>query len=146
MGGLVIRTYLNKYGLKKLGRVVMIAPPNNGSIVADILQKFKIYNWWFGPSGQQLISDQSNFLSSFGKINYNLGIIAGNKPFTFLPNFITNKPNDGLVSVESAILKNAKDHVVLPYNHVSLLFSKQTRIQALNFLKFGRFEHNSKSK
>ena len=62
MGGLVVRTYLNDYKTdisdKGLGRVVMLAPPHGGSEVADFLKDFFLYQWVFGPAGQELTTEQ----------------------------------------------------------------------------------------
>src|SRR5690349_10758799 len=38
LGGIVVRQLLSHHSLANLGRVVMLAPPNGGSEIADILQ------------------------------------------------------------------------------------------------------------
>ena len=51
MGGIVVRTYLNKYQPDHLGRVVMIAPPNQGAYLADLLGNWLPYKLIWGPPG-----------------------------------------------------------------------------------------------
>ena len=138
-GGLLIRAYLNLYGIKGLGRVVLIGTPNGGSEVADYLQKYPVYKWFFGPAGQQLITDQRGVADLFAPINADIGIIAGNKsmpPFGFT---MAGRENDGTVSVASTHLMWEKDHLTLPCSHEGLLTSPSVREQTLSFLKNGYF-------
>ena len=139
MGGLLIRAYLNLYGIRGLGRVVLIGTPNGGSEVADYLQKYPVYKWFFGPAGQQLITDQRGVADLFAPINADIGIIAGNKsmpPFGFT---MAGRENDGTVSVASTHLMWEKDHLTLPCSHEGLLTSPSVREQTLSFLKNGYF-------
>ena len=52
LGGILIRQYLKEHTIARLGRVVMLGPPNQGSDLVDILGS----NWLFtainGPAGQ----------------------------------------------------------------------------------------------
>lgn len=136
MGGLLLRAYLEKYSIPQLGRVVFLATPNQGSELADVLSNFILYKWLFGPAGQQLKTTQTPYL--FKKnINFELGIIMGNKPTFHLPCF--KGPNDGNVTVESSKVQGMTDHIVVPKNHLNMLFDKNTQIQINHFLKNGHF-------
>ena len=50
MGNLVIRLVLAD-DLPGLGRVVMIAPPNQGSFIAQRLKDLDVFRWIFGQAG-----------------------------------------------------------------------------------------------
>jgi len=139
MGGLLVRAYINKYRPKKLGRVVMIATPNNGSEIADLLKDLRLYHKLYGPSGQQLITDQKDLKNIFGKVDYELGIIAGDRPVDMISSRIIGKPNDGKVSIESTKLENMKDHIIIRCNHTYFPASRKAHAQAINFLAEGRF-------
>jgi hypothetical protein len=143
MGGLLIRAYLSKYRSEKLGRVVMIGTPNKGSEVADFLQTIKLYRWLYGPAGQQLVTKQDEFLRHFGKVDYELGIIAGNRPVDPISSRIIRKPNDGKVSIESTKLDGAKEHIILPCSHTFFPSNKKMWQQALFFLKNGQFNKSA---
>jgi triacylglycerol esterase/lipase EstA (alpha/beta hydrolase family) len=54
MGGILVRYFLAKKSLSRLGRVVMLAPPNKGSLIADQFHNEHWYKWLTGPAGQQL--------------------------------------------------------------------------------------------
>jgi pimeloyl-ACP methyl ester carboxylesterase len=139
MGGLLVRIYGHRYHPVGLGRIVLIGTPNRGSEVADYLQQYAFYRWFFGPAGQQLITDQSGFLDLFAPISAEIGVIAGNKsvpPFGFT---MAGRQNDGTVSVASTHLPGEKDHLTLPCSHEGLLISQKVREQALSFLRNGYF-------
>src|SRR5947209_14030337 len=49
LGGIVLRQYLLEHQVENLGRVVMLAPPNHGSELADRLQHNFLYRRLTGP-------------------------------------------------------------------------------------------------
>ena len=79
MGGILIRCYLAKQELANLGRVVMLAPPNAGSELVDHLSRFELFRLINGPAGKQLGTEDSSLPKSLGPVDYEVGIIAGNK-------------------------------------------------------------------
>lgn len=80
MGGLLARAYIERYRPTRLGRVVMLAPPNGGSEIADLLVNNPFYRKIFGPVGAELTTSRSSSLEQLiGEIDYPLGIVAGNR-------------------------------------------------------------------
>lgn len=140
MGGLLIRAYLHKHRPHNLGRIVMIGTPNNGSEVADFIKDWKIYKALYGPAGQQLVTNQSAFKYHLGHVDYELGIIAGNRPIDIISSKIIGKPNDGKVSIESTRLEGTQDHIIVPCNHTFFPSHKQSWQHVLSFLKNGTFK------
>ncbi|NBV05858.1 MAG: alpha/beta fold hydrolase [Proteobacteria bacterium] len=141
MGGLMVRALIHKYNYKNLGRVVQLAPPNQGSEVADFVKNFWPYKKIFGPAGQQLITDQSALKHLFGEVNYELGIIAGNATIDPISSVIIPGENDGKVAVERTKLEGMKDHVVVSASHTFFPSNKEVQNQTLYFLKNGNFKH-----
>ncbi len=144
MGGLVVRTYLEQYknqiDINKLGRVVMMGPPNKGSEVADLIHKLPPYKWYYGPAGQELTTKQQ----ALTQINpyYELGIIAGKKEWPyFVAAFVTPGQSDGRVTVENTKLNGMKDHIVLSATHTFMMKKSDTHKQIVYFLKNGEFNH-----
>lgn len=123
MGGLLVRSYLARHRPENLGRTVMIGTPNNGSKVADLLRGNALYGRLFGPAGQQLVTDQSRFRHIFAEEGYELGIIAGRSAFNPVGALVFGRPNDGKVSVDSTMLPNCQDHIVVRRNHTLLIMA-----------------------
>jgi len=140
MGGLLIRAYIAKYKPHNVGRVVMLGTPNQGSEVADFLKRSTLYRWLYGAAGQQLITDQAEFVHLFGQISYELGVIAGNRPIDPISSRIINKPNDGKVSIESTKVEGMSDHIVIRASHTFFPNNRVAWRQTVAFLRGGRFE------
>jgi pimeloyl-ACP methyl ester carboxylesterase len=140
MGGLVIRAFLNKYRPSNLGRVVMLGTPNQGSEVADRLAGNALYKAFYGPAGQQLITDQSAFGNIFGNPDYEFGVIAGDWSIDPIASFfIIPGASDGRVPVERTKLEGMKDHIVLHVAHTFLPYSKNVIRETAHFLEHGKF-------
>ena len=143
VGGLVLRRFLEKNKLLKLGRVVMIAPPNHGSELATFFKKYLnfIYKFICGPIGQQLDTGKDSYTNKELKqnVNFDLGIIAGRGALSPFSYFVINGIHDGMVTIESTKLKGMKDHMIIPASHSLILFFKFTAKKALSFLKNGSF-------
>lgn len=140
LGGLIIRAYLNHFRHNKLGRVVMLAPPNKGSEIADFLESFWLYKFLFGPAGQQLVTNQLDFKKIFGNINYELGIIAGESKFNFIANRIIGEKNDGRVSITNTMIEGMKEHVIIESRHRVIASQKKSWQLTLAFLQNGSFK------
>ena len=54
LGGILVRQYLSENEIPELGRVVMLGPPNQGSLAADEMADVPGYDWLNGPAGKQL--------------------------------------------------------------------------------------------
>lgn len=140
MGGILVRALIHKHMPKNLGRVVQLAPPNNGSEVADFLKQNWLYQKIYGPAGQQLTTDQTEIKHLFGKIDYELGIIAGNSTIDPLSSFIIPEDDDGKVSIASTKLQGMKDHIIVPASHTLFPGNKTVQEQTYFFLKHGAFK------
>ena len=140
MGSLLIRTYIARFRPDRLGRVVMIGPPNKGSGYADRLQHLPPFRWLYGPAGQQLITDQRAFDFLAAPVDYELGIIAGNRSIDPLARFFLKAPHDGKVEVTHTMLDGMKEHKVLPVAHTLMPTDRHVIDAARRFLNTGTFQ------
>jgi hypothetical protein len=139
MGAILTRYYLSLHKFKRLGRVVMLAPPNAGSELVDRLSGLELFRLINGPAGNQLGTAESSLPNSLPAVDYEVGIIAGNKSHNVLISALIGKENDGKVSTKSTRLDGMTNYIVLPYNHTFMMQRKEVIGQAINFLKNGRF-------
>jgi len=142
MGGLLVRYYLAHQTLDKLGRVVMLSPPNQGSEVCEALRDNFFYRWYDGPAGQQLGTGPEALPARLGPVTYPVGVITGNVHHFFdgwLSAIIPGE-DDGKVAVERAKVAGMTDFLVLPYSHTFIMGREETISQTIYFLRHGRFQ------
>ena len=126
MGSIVARVALELGRPSKLGRIVMLAPPNRGSHWAT----------WLGPAIRwcvgtvdQLAARPGSFVNSLaGPEGLEIGIIAARY--------------DLLVHASSSQLPAARDRIVLPGVHTLLPMQRDAAEQARHFLAHGVFQRD----
>ena len=145
MGNIVVRHYLQDLKSEedtdhRFKRMVMIGPPNQGSKVARVLSRFFLFRWVTGPSGQELGIGWPEFKSSLAIPDFEFGIIAGGQknPDRF-SNFLLPGPDDFTVSVEETQLAGARDFLVRPLLHATMMRNADTLKATLHFLENGCF-------
>jgi hypothetical protein len=145
MGGLLARALLTHRRPDNLGRVVMLAPPNGGSEVADRLRRFSAYRRFFGPAGFQLSTRRDARLEALlGEVDYPLGIIAGDRSLSPIESwFVLPRPNDGRVSVARTRVPGMTDHITVHATHTLIMRNPQVIRQTLHFVRNGRFSTKS---
>lgn len=139
MGGILVRYYLQDNAVANLGRVVMLAPPNQGSEVVDELANVAGYELINGPAGLQLGTDDESIPMKLGPVEFELGVIAGTQTFNPLLSQLLPNPDDGKVSVESTKVEGMKDFVTLPVTHTFMMQSPEVISQVIAFLQGGSF-------
>lgn len=147
LGGLVVRSTLAETAdwqkRMEVERIVMIAPPNQGSQLARYLGKWRLFSLILGPSAEQLALGVGPDLPTLA--GYDFGIIAGGKNSDGFNPWLSGD-DDAIVTVEETRLAEAKDFLRLESTH-TFLPKKEAAIEAsLNFLKLGRFSAEPLSK
>jgi triacylglycerol lipase len=139
LGGIILREYLQDHKIPNPGRVVMLAPPNHGSEVADKLQHNIFYKFFTGPAGQELGTKASRTLTWEGAAQFELGIIAGDRSLNPWLSAYIGGPNDGKVSVQSAKLEGMQDFLVVHHSHTWMMWRQDVTAAISGFLNSGRF-------
>ena len=142
MGGIVVRGWLKEHGVPaNLGRVVMLAPPNQGAPLVDRIGRWRTFGLCTGVNGRRLGTGPDSYPRQLGPWpgGGELGIIAGNR--SLLPWFRqwSGSPGDGKVPVTHTHLEGCAAHLVLPCSHTWIQYQGSVIRQVKSFLQNGSF-------
>ena len=141
LGGIVLRSFLEKNRPSNLGRVVMLGPPSRGSELVDRLGRTFVFGLIYGPSGRQLGTGPRSVPKRLGPVDFELGVIAGCRSVNPVFSMIIPGPDDGKVSVERSKVEGMADFLVVPRSHPFIMNSPEVAEQTEYFLLNGRFRH-----
>jgi len=139
MGSLVVRAYLRDRRPANLGRVVMLGPPNHGSVAADAAVEWAPLRWLVGVNLPRLGTGEAGVAPRLGRADFELGIIAGTSRVNPLFETVLKGEHDGVVTLESARLDGMSDFLVVPHSHTVMLWRKEVIAQVVEFLRHGKF-------
>lgn len=141
MGGILARHMTHRINWRKL---VMIAPPNAGSRIAERLGDRPLFRWFYGPSGQELADD-----SDWPDPPRPFAVIAGTRslalsnPTSWLTSglgvFPDDEPNDGTVAASETRMPGMSDYAEVDATHTWIMSHPKTLRLVVNFLETGRF-------
>ncbi|QIK41943.1 esterase/lipase family protein [Pontivivens nitratireducens] len=142
MGGIVLRQYLSEMWIDGLGRVVMLAPPNQGAELAERLGDLPIFEWMNGAAGLQLGTGRGSVPLGLGPVTFDLGVIAGNQTVNIVTSALIEGADDGKVSVTETQVEGMDDMIVLPVTHTFMMNDPVVIAEVLAFLRTGQFERD----
>ncbi len=143
LGGILIRAYLAEQPPPNVGRVVMLAPPNRGSELADALGETALFRWAFGPSARELGTGPESLPNRLPPPAVEVGVIAGTGSVNPVGSVLLPAEDDGTVSVASTKLEGMTDFLVVDSSHSFIMRSEEVATQVVHFLRLGRFRHES---
>ncbi len=143
LGGILVRHMGENLPLQ---RVVMLAPPNDGSHVAQAFASYALFRWFYGPAGQQVVR-----ADAWPVPPCPFGVIAGTRAISpwnpiswatrglgLLP---AGEPSDGTVTVAETRHVQMADFATVAASHTWIMDDPQARALIVQFLEQGRFAH-----
>ena len=145
LGGILVRQYLSVNDIPELGRVVMLGPPNQGSLAADEMVDVPGFDWINGPAGRQLGKGEDSVPLKLGPADFELGVIAGNRTIDPITSAVLPNPDDGRVSVEDTKLEGMTDFIVVEHSHAFMMRMRKPIELTIAFLNNGKFPEPEES-
>ncbi len=143
-GNIVIRRYMAdsvKAGRRdpRIKRMVMLAPPNNGSQLANMFKNNAVFGLVWG-SGGKAVTNWKETAPTLIQPFCQFGIIAGGaKGGAAMTNPLLSTDNDLVVRVEETTLSTANDFKLTSLTHDAFMTSPISQKQTLHFLLNGQF-------
>ena len=140
LGGILVRSYFKRHACERLGRVVMLGPPNQGSEVVDSLKSWYLFQKLNGPAGNELGTEVASVPNGLGPVTFECGVIAGDRSINWINSLaMIDGRDDGKVSVERTKVEGMKEHIVVHTTHTFMMRNKKVIASTIRFLKEGTF-------
>jgi len=147
LGNIVIRRFLyeridpatGRVRDHRFGRMVMLAPPNHGSRLAEMLSENGLSGVVKSTPVQELGPDWAKLEATLATPPFPFGVIAGGKGDEQGYNPLLPGDDDGTVSVASTRLAGAADFTLVPVLHTFVMNDPAVIEQTVRFLKHGYF-------
>jgi pimeloyl-ACP methyl ester carboxylesterase len=139
LGGILVRQYYSERNADVVGRVVMLAPPNQGSQAADAMRDVPGFDWLNGPAGRQLGKGADSVPLRLGAPEFEFAVIAGTRTIDPITSSVLDDPDDGKVSVADTMLSGMDGFRVLPVSHTYIMRNSEVIELVRRFLGTGSF-------
>lgn len=140
LGGMVVREAMQDpapwEAEVQLGRLVMLAPPSQGSAIAEALKDFVPFRWLMGEVGPQLAYEEAARVPA---PRMPFAIIAAQRGDGGGWNPLLSGEDDGVVTVEETKLAGMEDFYLVRGLHTFVMSQTEVLDRVLHYLEHGRF-------
>ena len=135
LGGVITVKALQDKPIDRIGRIVCLGAPLQGSRAARAAARLPGGRWLIGKSMPAFLGNAVDPWTA----PMDLGLIAGSSPVGGGQLLGLASPHDGAIAVEETRLEGATEHIVVRVSHLSMLWSRAVANQVVSFLESGRF-------
>ena len=144
MGGIIARHYLKYNDIPNFGRLIMLAPPNQGSELVDFYSTLPGFKKLLGPAVVQLGTDKERSLPlKLGPVMVDTAVVAGSVSSNSIMSITLPGPDDGKVTFASTKVQGMCAQLLLPTSHRLIIQDDQTIEEIINYIHTGKFISNS---
>ena len=124
MGGIVLRCLAARYPERVNGKIIMLAPPNQGSEIIDWLEDSLIGKWSLGPGGMNLSTKRVKSDIPGFSANHDVSVIMGRRQSVpFFDSFFQGE-HDGVVTVEGGKVPGLTRLEIVEADHTFIMAEK----------------------
>ena len=142
LGGVVLKKLIesmDKHDLGQIGRVVMLAPPHQGSEIMDWLKTspVRLFRGVLGPASDFLSTESMSRECGELRSGVDAVVIMGEK--CALPFFKTllEEPNDGIISVNKGQLSGVKHFKIVDSDHTFIASNVEVMEMTRGYIENG---------
>lgn len=138
LGGIIARTALMEAKLK-IHRVVMLAPPNQGSEIVDFFEQNPLLHQLLGPAGKTLGRNGTPTQLPPIPEHTDTAVIMGKTDSIKIFKRLMEAPNDGIVTVSGGKIPGINEFAVIDADHTFIPMHPEAVRLSSEFLKSGRW-------
>jgi triacylglycerol lipase len=140
LGGIIVRSMLTADVPWKLGRIVMLAPPNQGSEIVDWSKKHPVLHRLLGPAGRALGYEGVPHQLPQLPATVEAAVIMGNRSSIPIFKKILALENDGIVSAMGGKISGLRGFSVINADHTFIQVHPEAIRLGVHFLKTGLWD------
>ena len=125
MGGIVARHLAARYPELVTGKIVMLAPPNQGSEIIDWLEDSPLGQVALGPGGMSLSTEKVQRDVPGFQTGGEVSVIMGSRNLVPVFDFLLEGKNDGVVTVAGGKVGGLTRLEVMDADHTFIMGNKQ---------------------
>jgi hypothetical protein len=133
LGGILLRHVAQRIPFT---RVVMLAPPNQGSRLSRALRDRPVYRWFFGHAGQELAPSTAVIAGTGAKSSWNPTGWVSRSARVFAP----GEANDGTLAVVETQIDGMAAFATVDASHSWIMNHADARALVVRFLQTGAME------
>lgn len=137
MGAILARYTLAKSPPQKSGKLVQLAPPNQGSEIVDKLGDWPLFFRVNGPGGVSLGTGSNSVVKQLGAVQHPTLVIAGTLSINPFLSLLLPGRDDGKVTVENTKVAGMDQHITVRATHPLIMKRKCVIDKVVNYLSVG---------